>query len=737
MLRRHLFQLWSFSKALLLCMALLVCFSVPVFGAIASKATTVTTTSAISNTVLGSGALGFDTGYNTADWSGVLDAVTLNPDGTASSVVWDAGQKLDIATPSNRVILSAKFNADGSFGGGVEFKLSSNLDSAAQALLMMPVSVDAKLDTTQARIDWLRGDKASEVNGTMRKRTMLLGAIIRSQALYVSYPASGYRNTWPDLDSGKPAPESLAEASPVAGTANVSYEQFAKEQSARLPVVYVGANDGMLHAFDASQNADGSVTPTTGRELWAYVPRSAYAHLGNLTHKTNFVFMPTVDATPVTRDVFFATPTSTPTVTTSGWHTILVGGLGQGGRGVYALDITQPDPADGKSGVNAATAGSKVLWEFEAAMPVMASSSNGAKGNNLGGVPGDLGYTYGQPNIARLANGRWAVLVPSGRLPSCSEPNQATSCSGYSALFVLDAQTGALISELKTPTTIAGVTSYGLSSPVLGDYNGDQIDDVAFAGDLAGNLWRYDLTSSDANQWTVKLAYQPTTQGAQPITVMPRLLPDPVTNRFIVIFGTGDYSEIDSAANTESTQAVYGIRDTGRTATGISNLVAQTLTEKAVPGTNCSDTVRGLTNNPVPSDKDGWYFNLISSGERVVVTPGALFDSNRVLITTLIPDSRGCSGDREGAVMIVDGATGGAADGLSLSFSPWSADSAIIKPVGGHISNPPTTGTVPVATAIGGGKLIFPGMALDGGSPATAGDAIWRRRSWRELMNDL
>ena len=697
----------------------------------------VVTASAINNAVLSTATLGFNTGYDTVDWSGTLDAVALNSDGTLGMLQWSAGRKLDDMAPVNRIILTAKYKDDGSFAGGTEFRLSDALDDAAKALLLTPASVNSKLDTAQFRIDWLRGEKASEVNGTMRKRRTLLGAIIRSQALYVSYPDSGYRSTWPDLANGKPAPESIAAASPVSGTSNVSYEQFAKDRSGRLPVVYVGANDGMLHAFDASQNADGRVTSTAGRELWAYVPRSAYRHLGNLTQKIGFTFSPTVDATPVTRDVFFPAPTNNPATTASGWHTILVGGLGQGGRGIYALDITQPDPSDRQSGVNAASADSKVLWEFEAGMPVVTSSSNGDGGNNPGGNPADLGYTYGQPNIGRLANGRWVVLIPSGRVPNCNPPDPAASCSGYSALFVLDAQTGGLIAELKTPSDIPGVTSYGLSSPVLGDYNDDQLDDVAFAGDLAGNLWRYDLSNSDPNRWTVKLAYQPATQGVQPITVMPRLLPDPATNRFIVVFGTGDYSAIDPAVNVESTQAVYGIRDIGKTVVGFGNLVAQTLTEKVIPGSHCSDTIRTLTSNAVPSDKDGWYFSLISPGERVVVTPGALFNTNRVVITTLIPGSQGCSGKRDGAVMVVDGATGGAGDGLSLPSSLWSASSSKVKPVGSHVSNSPITGTVPVATLVGGGKLVFPGISLNGGESATADDAIWRRRSWRELMNDL
>lgn len=698
-------------------------------------------TSAVSAAVLTTGTLGFSTGYNTADWSGLLDAVGVNADGTSGAIAWDAGALLTASNPANRVILSATLKADGTFNGGVEFKTASNLDSAAQTLLMVPASVGA-LDTVQTRVDWLRGIKTSETNGTMRQRTTLLGAMIRSQADYVSFPAAGYRNTWPLLAGGTVAPETAATNSPIANTAVVSYEQFSKDQSARLPVVYVGANDGMLHAFDASQNADGTNTSTSGSELWAYVPRSAYSNLGNLTSKAAFAFAPTVDATPITRDVFFAAASSTPATTAAGWHTILVGSLGQGGRGIYALDVTDPNPANGSTGVNASNVGNKVLWEFNAGMPVVASTSNGTGGTNPAGNPADLGYTYGQPNVSRLANGKWVVLVPGGYFPDCTQSDKPVNCAanntpptGYSALFILDAQTGALISELKTPTTYTGVTSYGLSSPVLGDYNNDQIDDVAFAGDLAGNLWRYDLTNADPSQWKVVLAYQPTTQGAQPITVMPRLFPDPVTNRFIVVFGTGKYIGAGDNSTAGLVQAVYGIRDTGVVVAGTSNLVQQTLSEAAGSGANANNTIRGITSNPVPANYNGWYFNLYSAGERVVVTPGALFDTNRAVITTLIPNnSNGCTANNDGALMIVDAGTGGAGDGLPLATATaWSTG---VKSIGGRVVNPPTGGSVPVATSIGGGKLIFPGINLKGGGTVSGNDAIWRRRSWRELLNN-
>ncbi|OOG64897.1 hypothetical protein B0E46_05760 [Rhodanobacter sp. B04] len=707
-------------------------------------------TSAISATVLTGSTLGFNTGYSSADWSGVLQAFIVNLDGSIGALAWDAGTQLNAATPANRVILSSKFTSAGAFNGGVEFKTYTNLDSPGQTLIMTPASTGAN-DTGQARVDWLRGVKTSETNGTMRQRTKLLGAIIRSQAVYVAYPASGYSNTWPALADGTAAPETTATTSPVAGTADVSYEQFSSDQSARKPVVYVGANDGMLHAFDASQNADGSDTATSGNELWAYVPRSVYSNLGNMTLLNGFTFTPTVDATPVTRDVFFDAATTSPATTSIGWHTILVGGLGQGGRGIYALDVTDPNPAD-TAGVNASNVGSKVLWEFNAGMAAVASASNGSGGTNPGGNPADLGYTYGQPNIGRLANGKWVVLVPGGYFPDCTKGtgDQPANCSSnntvpssgspavnFSSLFVLDAQTGALINEIKTPTNISGVSSYGLSSPVLGDYNNDQIDDVAFAGDLAGNLWRYDLTNPDPSKWSVSLAYKPATQGAQPITVMPRLFPDPATNRFIVVFGTGKY--LGASDNTASglTQSVYGIRDTLTTVSGTTNLVQQTLNEVAGTGANAGNTIVGITSNAVPVSYNGWYFNLVANGERVVVTPGALFDTNRAVITTLIPNnSNGCASNNTGALLIVDATTGGAGDGVPVGPSSWTSGGVTFKAVGGLVNNPPTGGTVPVATSIGGGQLLFPGTTLTGGGTLTGDDSIWRRRSWRELNND-
>jgi len=693
--------------------------------------------SAVNTSLLTAGALGFRTGYTPSDWSGTFQAVALAANGTASKVAWDAGAILDHAgktNPATRNILSASRNTDGSFKAGIAFKTFSNLDSAGQELLAgTPASTDTRRDTGEARLDYLRGGRSKEAT-TFRKRNHLLGAIVGSQAVYVGHPSSGYRESWPVNSPERKAmagdPADCARRTPSTCR---SYEAFVKNHLKRKPAVYVGANDGMLHAFDASMTKDGSgnATPTAsaGQELFAYVPRSVYANLGNLTLKDGFKFMPTVDGVPVTRDVYFSQSTTTPVATSPGWRTILVGGLRLGGRGVYALDIT--DPASMDAG--------KVLWEFSADTPRQNGWSDG-RAVNPGGDPANLGYTYGQPNIGRLNNGSWVVLVPGGYFPDCGKApfagctTPAQVANTFSSLFVLDAQTGKLIREVKTSDARSGTNSHGLATPVLGDYNDDQVDDVAFAGDLDGNLWRYDFSSSDPAAWKVTLAFKPVTAGTQPITGMPRLYPDPATSKLIVVFGTGKYLGPQDGSDV-TTQSVYGIRDIGSTVTR-SQLVAQTLREATADDGKI--TARGLTDHAVPSNKHGWYFDLgpsaSSIGERVIVTPTALFDSGRVVIQTLIPGSDPCSGGVGGALMVVNAATGGSGGGLSsLSVSAWTGSGTAA--VGGRVDNPRTaSGTMPVVSAVGGGSLLVPGLKLSGSdSVLSIDDAIWRRRSWRRI----
>jgi type IV pilus assembly protein PilY1 len=689
-----------------------------------SRASPGLATLALSNTVLTDGTLAFLGGYDPVDWSGVLKAATLNADGAATGTVWDAGSLLSqplVTPPAGRTMLTANRRQDGTLAG-MAFEPAAPFDESEKRGLMAP-SPESPADTLEARVDYLRGVRSLERDDSLRPRRSVLGAIMHSQAVYVANPTGNYVDTWPKASN---APEMSVNAQ--------SYAQFVEKHADRPPMLYVAANDGMLHAFHVSvpackeQDQQGlctshESTPDAGRERWAYVPRAAYGNLGNLTHARDFQFQPTVDATPVTRDVFFSEQGRHE------WHSLLIGGLGLGGRGFYALDITDP------MAISERFPERTVLWEFDASMPG-GETETGATYN-----PADLGYTYGQPAVARLANGRWAVLVPNGYFADCSKPDKPARCDeatgpppSYSALFVLDAQTGAVMAELKTPS-ISGVSSYGLSTPVLGDYDNDQVDDVAFAGDLAGNLWRFDLAASTPSAWKVGLAYRPAQQGPQPITAMPRLFPDPITNRFMVVFGTGKYLGDGDKSDT-TTQAIYGIRDRidsqGNVTTVLrDSLQQQVLSEQTVTDatSGSSAVLRTLTSNPVSAQAGGWRIDLrLAAGERVVATPTALFNTNTVLVSTLIPD-----GDTpSGAIMAVDAATGGARSIFGFGGASYA---------GALVQNPPTTGSLPTVMPAGGGRLVLRGIKLKGSGsaldvPLTLDGPLWRRRSWSLLTPD-
>lgn len=751
------------------------------------------TTAAVNSSVVTVGAMSFSIGYNTGDWSGMFHAVLLNNDGTVlSGSGWNPQAEVqlnnDFHSKSgyvNRKVYTDAYtltkNASGvvtssTFNAGFQFNAANSASFDATETLGLGGNGDCTQsgDTLCSRIGYLLGDDTYE--GTVyRTRNSLLGAIIRSQPVYVSYAASNYYDRWPKLADGTAAPESADGAQ--------SYDAFVTQEASRPGTVYIGANDGMLHAFNAPVPSCTTYTAGAcsaydygtdpGKERWAFIPRAVYANLGNLAGVGGFSYRPTVDESPVTRDVFFSD---------TKWHTILAGGVGLGGRGVYALDITDPTSFSASS----------VLWEFDSDETPDAnckSVQGTTSETTIGCRATDLGYTVSKPNIGRLHNGKWAVLVSNGYFPDCTTPdtptNDTTNCQAiaaqapkdstgkpYSALFVLDAQTGKMIAELKTPTDIAGVTSFGLATPVLGDYDNDQVDDVAFAGDVQGNLWRFDLNSSDPSQWTVTLAYKGLAnasgvQGQQPITTMPRLFADPATNRFMVVFGTGKFLGVGDNSSAV-VQSVYGVRDQGSSATSATaytqtDLVQQYLHEEAEPallsdgktpnplaGVTVRCVTGGASDTCDPSSatqindstsKGGWFINLkttasdgtqTDAGERVVVSPGAIFASNTVVLETLITgaaNSDPCSPSTQGAIMALNAVTGGASGASSLGGWPI---------VGARVANARTSGSLPLVSALGGGQVYLPGVTLPNSSksPLSLDAPIWRRRSWQEINQD-
>jgi type IV pilus assembly protein PilY1 len=726
------------------------------------------TSTAVSNSIQSANVKGYTGGYDSGSWSGYLYKLTLDKDtAIALSDDWDAGCILTggtftpIAptsqlpprgqckvsspppTPPARTIFTS-IKGSGSSRTGVPFQWA-DLGTAERTYLNLdPTTTDIDQSTGQVittpsttalatndgngsdRVDYLRGKRDNETSLTsetlqrqFRIRQSLLGPIINSQALYEAAPNSGYQDIFP---AGSPEQTAAAPCTAGLNTSGcASYEKFVKDNINRRAMIYVGANDGMLHAFDA----------VNGKEVWAYVPNMLYGN-GQLSQTTNPAnsLVPSVDDTPVTSDVFFG----------GKWHTILVGSMRLGGRGIYALDITdQSDP-----GSESAAAG-KFMWEF----------------TNLDDE--DLGYTYASTNVARLANGKWAVLLTSGYFPDCLQVPTAThgvpsslNCLSDEAtaakadvthMWVLDAETGAVIRKIDTPSS---VTSYGLSTPNVEAGSGSNVAAVSLAGDLAGNLWRFDLSNKDPAQWSVEVMFQTydntqpcsdtnkTGIGCEPITVQVQAFADTYAPA-IYVFGSGQYlgPKDRNTSSVKGTNHFFGVRDYG-TGSGKyplheSDLVTQTLTQ------NSTTHIRSLTSNSVPATKAGWMIPLNVSGitgERNVVKATPLPSAGLAVLYSLIPGANNdpCTPGRVGAVMAVNAKTGGP---LNPEGTPGGSNE-----VGALVMNPPASGGGAVISPIGGGSVTIPGVGIFGGGGNSSftikgGQPIWRRTSWRELLNNL
>lgn len=543
--------------------------------------------SAASATVANSGLLQTDTviyqaGFNSLDWTGTLTAYSLNPaTGEVGSVVWEASDQLESVSYDSRSIFTWDPLETPPRGEVFAF---ANLSSDQSAALVANSSL----------VNYLRGDKSME--GTWRRRSGKLGDIINSDPTYVAAPDFGYETLTEGLASG---------SSP--------YRDFVIDNLDRTKMVYVGSNDGMLHGFRASD----------GGEVFAYMPNAAIlAQDSDGTYRmasmrnTNYGHRFFVDGSPFVGDAYIG----------SSWKTVLVSGMGAGGRAVFALDVTDP------GSFNA----SKVMWEFTHA---------------------NLGYTFSQPIIVRLNNGRWAAIVGNGY------PDNAASSTATAKLFIVyldaDLSDGWTLNTDYVVIATNSQTANGLSSPVAYDSNNDRITDYIYAGDLQGNIWKFDLSNASAASWGVAyddggspatpeplFSARDSSGNVQPITA-PLELGKAPTGRsgLIVYFGTGRFlADGDNITSGALTQSFYGIYDNfsaAVVATDRSTLQEQTILTSTASISGVSFELRVTSNNTVDYDnKRGWYMDLPATGERVVSIP--LLRHGRVIFTTLIPSPNPC-----------------------------------------------------------------------------------------------
>lgn len=574
------------------------------FAKIAQEAQSSTTSLASNSTRLATDTAVFQSSLNSKYWSGDLLARKVNANGTIADVAtWNASAKLDAQNTNNRKIFTAAAlaNASPASNGQISttatpFSWASGGLSAAQKNLLATVAERNanNLATAENRLNYLRGDRSLErtdadATKLFRQRGGRLGDIINSDPQYVANPDFGYTrltgSNW--------------------STARAAYAQFRTDNATRKPMVIVGANDGMLHGFNASMTENGG----GGQELFAFIPNSVFSSLINLTDPS-YAHRYYVDGTPRISDAWIG----------GSWKTIVAGTTGAGGRSVFALDITDPD----NMGAN------KFLWEFSHP---------------------EMGNTIGQPAIVALPNGKFSVVVTTGYRSTSPTPTTAK-------IWFLDAANGSVI------TTMTITTGGDLGSPLLADTNGDQVADRLYVGDTTGKLWKADISDATPSAWSAPRLMFTATDGTnpQPITA-------PLSSAFnekgehMVLFGTGSYMFIgdNEIPNSPQVQSFYGIIDSGALPIVRSNLVAQEILSESTVGGFKGRTI----SNAALTDQRGWYLDLAwksnregpgPKGERVVSK--ATLRSDRVTFTTMTPSADPCASGGTSFVMALSLSSG-------------------------------------------------------------------------------
>ncbi len=648
---------------------------------------------AVSSGVVTTAAQSFQTSFNSGNWTGTVRSVAVNSliGGGQPEILWDAGcnltggicesnpNTLTFQDPTGRKIFAATPS-----GTLVEF-IAANLGSLSTAAQN---SLNGADGLGAQRVNYLRGDRSNETanGGTFRDRASVLGDIINSGAVFVQGAASSYGTLSRFFKSDDP--ERLASQN-VGGdtlTGQALYNAFVEQVNLnRGAQVLAGANDGMLHSFNGE----------TGTERWAFIPTPVQQNLGELTDP-RYVKRSYVDAGPSVRDAFI----------NGTWRTVAVNGLRLGGQGFFALDISAPNNPT-------------LLWEFTDA------------------DDSDLGFTYGEPFITRVDDGdKWVALLPSGYNSDEADANTGT---GEGALYVVDLATGTLLKKFSSAEF--GQAVNGLGPAVAGDYFSDGIADMAVAGDLDGNVWRFDL-QGPASTWTVDKMYQPDTVGDQPITTRPTLATRTVDGALVAVVGTGKYIEAsDRVSAGVSTQVMLGIFDRSPNAAVPGSFPARR-NEMSRVTLDVSGDNRLFDQSPAidPNQDEGWFIELDLPGERIVTVAGYRRSSNRVVFSTLIPAGADpCLSGGNGFILSANVDDGGP----PTSFAPFdfNADGKIdlddFTSVGGEGAGVRVEGLVAGITPVvqaGGGQSV----GLIGGdtnSPPVIEPAFeWTRRGWRQLF---
>ena len=635
-------------------------------ASVAANSTRLDTTSAL-----------YQAKFTPAKWNGQLLAFEINSanGNIAETPAWDAGEKVTDQGFSGRSI----FSNNDSTNLGIVFE-HGNLSNAQKALI------------TEAQVNYIKGDQSNEKpNGTLRTRIgpdRLLGDIVNSDPEFINSISQGY-------DS-------------LPGNEGSDYLKYITSPAYRdrSPMLAVGANDGMLHVFDASIGQDDS-----GKEILAYVPRTIISNLPALTlpayvAQGNHKYF--VDGTPKAADAYFDANGNGARE----WRKALVGTLGVGGKGLFALDMTflNPDNYEAKETLATLPATRIVLWEIsnQAAPNATDLTDDLTASPKRYGFANNLGLTMGQASIVRMANGDFAAVFGNGY-----NSGNGINTGGVAVLYIVDIKTGHLIRSITTgsgdPSNLKTVN--GLATPLAVDANGDRIVDAIYAGDYLGNMWKFDVSDSDPNNWNVAFTSNgqpaplltamstqfvvpdpanPATQtltsriASQPITAKPEFTKHP-NGGIMLYFGTGKYFLNADQAVIQSSGPVetfYGIRDecvkyagssvscSNGPINGKADLVKQSIDYEATTG---DFNVRVTSKNEVDYSKvKGWYMELYKgddyfTGEKVISQ--AIIRDLRIIFSTILPARGLCSYGGTSWLMLVDALTGKSLDNTAFDLT--------------------------------------------------------------------
>ena len=532
--------------------------------------------------------------YTTGSWTGNITAYELDDAGNQGSIAWqvvakDAAGKLISNIPahgSRNLVVGTGAAPNSSSARSVSFTLSA-MSSAGMLNDLPAVARNADM------INFLRGDQSKEGDaGGFRERLTVLGDMVNSTPIMIK--GAPFREA-SDAKSGfsPVAMEVLNSSNPLPGT-GAAYTAYRSTLAARSEgVLWVGGNDGILHAF-----RDGSPGVAGGQEIFGFVPRSVLPKMSALADRyyTHQYF---VDGPQTETDAFFS----------GSWKQLLLGSTGAGAKSLYALNVTEP-LRGGSSNLGTGT----VLWEISPNMSGFA---------NLGYVLSEIqaGPTNGVDPSANPS--LWAGFVGNGY----------ESTSGIASLFVINLATGELIRELQTPSATGGpwsvisngvTTTYknGLGGVKLVLDSGAQRVLGAYAGDLRGNVWRFDLSNKDPSKWPApELLFN--TGTLKPITAAPEVVNHPISGRMVVV-GTGKFYELKDLAMPYNSQSLLGLWDKAAFGTSLNaqSVVYPIASSKLDARVMVDGDLTTAAGGPLQvidwSNKLGWTLDLPNAGERVV-----------------------------------------------------------------------------------------------------------------------